>query len=615
MCGIFAYIGQENAADAVLHGLKRLEYRGYDSWGIASLAPAPQPKIVVQKTTGQIGKATLTADTSLTSGIAVGHTRWATHGGITIENAHPHVSRDGSFAVVQNGIVQNFHQLKADLIAEGYTFQSQTDTEVIVAVLERELAVSTQKTRKMSSASLRQAVRATLGQLEGRNTILVLFETGEIIAARQGSPLVIGVADHTHQEKTVEAEQIYVSSDSLSFADVVKTMIVVDNGQLVQITPHKKSYQLHIFSTEDDALLKPETQELLLENVAVEKEGFDHFMIKEIHENPEVILQVTHQPMTEYQNLASVISQAEYVFTIGSGTAGLAAAQLAYYLRHHAGILATSLVGADANEYVHHFGPGVVVIAPSQSGETADVLEVLEFAKAAGATIVSYVNMQGASMTRMADHPFLTQAGPEISVVSTKVFTAQVCWGYLVAQTVAGKYQQAVTELRRLAEAVRTYLHDSTTQSQLKKLAEYLVSQDDIFLLGKGELLQIVKEGMVKLMESSYKHAHALPAGDLKHYAITLMAEGVPAIVAVPSGRQRSDLLNAAHEVKARGATVIGLSVDFDASFDYFIELPAVEPSEIMALVPIQLLAYYVAAKLGHDVDHPRNIAKSVTVK
>jgi glucosamine--fructose-6-phosphate aminotransferase (isomerizing) len=280
-------------------------------------------------------------------------------------------------------------------------------------------------------------------------------------------------------------------------------------------------------------------------------------------------------------------------------------------------IPAVGLVGADALEYLPLLQSGDVMIAPSQSGETADVLEILEAAQAKGVKIVSYVNMPASTMTRLADVSFLANAGPEICVMSTKVFTSQVAWGYLVAKAAAGQYEDALGQLGKLLEQTRAYLRDGNHRQQLKELAAWLSTKKDIFLLAKGANFQIIREGMVKLIEGSYIHAHALPAGDLKHYAITLIEDGTPVIVVSSADATRSDVLTAAHEVQARGAAVVHIGPEeVGESFARSVMTPDVgELSAIMNVIPLQVLAYELAVLLGHDVDHPRNIAKSVTVK
>jgi len=279
-------------------------------------------------------------------------------------------------------------------------------------------------------------------------------------------------------------------------------------------------------------------------------------------------------------------------------------------------IRAVSLVGADAREYFNLFRKGDLLIAPSQSGETADVLEVLEYAQKKGAQIVSYVNMEGSTMARMSDFKFSAQAGPEVCVMSTKIFTSQIAWGYLVAKTVQGKYKEGINNLQELIKKSQLYLKNKKSINTIKNLSHYLHNTQNIFLMGKSQNLQIMNEGMVKLIEGTYKHAHSIPAGDLKHYAITLIEKGVIVIVAISNDEVKPDILNAAGEVRARGAYIIGVGSDDSELFNSLIKVPDTgETSAIMNLIPLQLLAYFLTVELGNNVDKPRNIAKSVTVK
>lgn len=594
MCGIFAYIGNKNAGDQIIEGLKRLEYRGYDSWGIAVL---DKGAITISKKVGKISDIAHASELALPkSTLAIGHTRWATHGGVNQVNAHPHFSTDKSFVLAQNGIVQNYLPLKKLLLKKGYTFTSETDTEVIVRLIEEKLK---------KTPSFKEAVQKAFLELEGRNTIIILRNSGkEILAARSGSPLVIGLNPKT--------KETFFSSDTLSFAPHASKMIVIDNGQMVYYTDNTlKLYDLKTLKG-----IKPKIENIDIENDTVDKEGFDHFMLKEIHESPYVIEQVTKQERKKYEEFADAIKKARRVYTIASGTTGIAAAQMAYYLRNFGQIHAVSLVGADCQEYVKLFTKDDLLIAPSQSGETADVLEILEQAQEKKVKIASYVNMAGASMTRLSDYKFMAQAGPEICVMSTKVFVSQIAWGYLVAKTVQGKYSEGVKNLEVLASTITQYLSDKRSISTIKSLAQDLLKKHDIFLMGKGQNFQITREGMVKLIEGTYKHAHAIPAGDLKHYAITLMEKGVPVIVPVSNDSAQADTLNAANQVKARGAMVIGIAPLSHESFDTYIEVPDTgETSAIMNVLPLQLLSYYMTVALGNNVDKPRNIAKSVTVK
>ncbi len=596
MCGIFGYVGPKNASEVVLEGLKRLEYRGYDSWGIAVVAD----QIVVNKKVGAIGDLLPSTNYHLPStNIGIGHTRWATHGGITQNNAHPHFSSDKSFCLAQNGIVENYQKLKNDLLKKGYKFETETDTEVIVRLIEDKLLDS--RLRGNDMKNLREATRQAFLELEGRNTIIILTKDEQIIACRNGSPLVVGTNNG----------EVFFSSDTLSFAPYVDKVIVVDNGQMVTFNG-----KLHLVDIKSNKPLPYKVEKINFQSTKVDKEGYDHFMLKEIHESPYVINQVVLQVGETYENFVKAIKNAENVYCIAVGTAGGAAAQIAFYLRTHAKIRAIGLTAADCLDYFDLFTDEDLIITPSQSGESADVLEVLEVAKKIGVKIASYVNMPGSTMTRISDYKFMSNAGPEICVMSTKVFTSQIAWGYLLGKVISGQVQKGKVNLKKLADEMEIYLDTGSNHEIIKKLANKLSKSKDIFLLGKYQNLNIVKEGMIKIIEGSYIHAHGMPAGDLKHYAITLMEKGVPVIVAVSEDLAKDDVLNAVNQVKARGAWVVGISPKNHPSFDYHIPVPDTgETSAIMNVIPLQLLAYYMAVALGHNVDKPRNIAKSVTVK
>ena len=588
MCGIFGYIGSKNASEVILEGLKRLEYRGYDSWGVAVAAD----QIRVNKNVGAIGDLDRLHGLPKSS-IGIGHTRWATHGGVTQDNAHPHYSSDKYFALAQNGIVENYLSLKEKLAKLGYKFETETDTEVIVRLIEDNLR---------AKSNLLEAVRAAFLELEGRNTIILLATDGQIIAARNGSPLVIGKGE----------DGTYLSSDTLSFAPNASKMIVVDNGQIVLCQDSK----IKILNIKTGKEVKYSEEKINIEDNTIDKEGYAHFMLKEIHDSPFILGHLVNHDLSMYQDFVDAVKTSKNVYTIGSGTAGVAASQIAFYLRTFAKINTISLIGADATEYFNLFSKNDLIIAPSQSGETADVLEVLEIAQKRLSKIASYVNMPGSTMSRISDFKFMANAGPEICVVSTKVFTSQIAWGYLISKLISGKEEEGRKNLKDLADEIDKYLNTATNHETIRKLAKRLSKAKDIFLLGKYQNFNIIKEGMVKIIEGSYIHAHGIPAGDLKHYAITLMEQGVPVIVAVSEDVVKDDVLNAVSQVKARGAEVIGISPKPSDNFDYHLKVPDTgETSAIMNIIPLQLLAYYMAVELGHNVDKPRNIAKSVTVK
>ncbi len=594
MCGIFAVVNDKTfrAGQQAHEGLKRLEYRGYDSWGVATLNGK---KIRVAKEVGKIGNIVKLNGLGKSSS-AIAHTRWATTGAVTRINAHPHFSSDQSFVLAQNGIVENYAELKKELIKKGYTFITETDTEVIVRLIEDE---------RKKTKDLLAAVRMAFLKLKGRNTIIILTDNeNEIIAARNGSPLVIG------SDKS--SEKIYLSSDTLSFAPWSNQVVIVENGQMVHVIKNK----VEIFAIESGNKIDYQSEKIDIQSNKINKEGYTHFMVKEIYDSPFVINQLTRQKQGPYERLAAQIKKSSQVYCIGSGTAGIAAAQIAFYLRDISKINAVSLVGADSRDYFDLFKKTDLIITPSQSGETADVLEVLEYAKEKSIPIASFVNMPGSMITRMSDFKFMSEAGPEVCVMSTKVFTSQIAWGYLLAKTVSNTYSEGVRNLGKLSADMKQYLNNKGSIEAIKILSRRLKTKHDIFLLGKYQNYQIVREGMVKLIEGTYKHAHGIPSGDLKHYAITLMEKGVPVIVLLSNDKVRQDVINAIDEVKARGSEVIGISPNNYENFDYWVPVSETgETQAIMNIIPLQLLAYYVALELGNDIDKPRNIAKSVTVK
>ncbi|MFA5532196.1 MAG: glutamine--fructose-6-phosphate transaminase (isomerizing) [Candidatus Shapirobacteria bacterium] len=588
MCGIYGYNGSsQNAADIILSGLKSLDYRGYDSWGIAVLV---DEKISVQK---DIGKIEDIKKVDLPSGtLALGHTRWATTGNVSQVNAHPHFSTDKSFVLVQNGIVENYLKLKPDLIKKGYQFYSETDTEVIVRLIEN----------FQKKNNLLDAVKKAFLKLEGRNTIALLDSSNhQIIAARNGSPLIIGKKNNDY----------FISSDTLSLGKNVSQYYDLNNFELVILGSNPQ-----IINLKTNKISPPKFKEVDFKSTQADKGKHKHFMIKEILETPSVIKQVINTEKSTLDKLAKAIKNAKTVYTIGSGTAGNAAAQIAFYLKKFAHIQAISLVGADARESYDFFTPNDLIIAPSQSGETADVLEVLEFSKSKHMAIASYVNMPGSMMTRLSDFKFMAGAGAEICVMSTKIFTSQIAWGYLLAKTVANDYQNGINNLKKLVTAVEKYFQDKNNFNQIEKISQKLLNIKDIFLLGKSQNFQIAKEGMIKIIEGTYKHAHAIPAGDLKHYAITLIEKNIYTIVVLSPDQTINEMNNAINEIKSRGGNIIGIYPKNQANFDFLLKTPNLdETSAIFNIIPLQLLAYYLADKLGNNVDKPRNIAKSVTVK
>ena len=620
MCGIIAYSGKNgtnNSARELVEGLKKMEYRGYDSWGVAV---ATDQGIFLERKTGPISRLNKNPQKALPFGI--GHTRWATHGGVTENNAHPHVSSDGRFVVVQNGIVENFLELKKVLQKKGYKFVTQTDTEVIVHLVhweleklnkEQELDKKSKISSPLSSTSsksklsiekiFREAVRATFLQLSGRNTFVALDrKTESIVAIRQGSPLVIGKSD----------KEVFLASDTLPLLGKVPEIVYVDDDQLVEI----KGLSLQMFSAKTGKEVKIKTQKLSQEVSKIDKDGFDHFMIKEIYEQQHTVTEAVSYSEEEFLPLIKELKKAEKIYTIGAGTAAFAAGQIARFLRE-AGYSAYELIAYDAESYIPIITKKDVVIAVSQSGETADTLEVVKVLKKKKVPLASIVNMMNSTLTRMSDYQFFSRSGPEICVASTKAYTAQVVWGYVLVQTMMGNYRKAQREVHELSTQLQEYFQQKKDQKVIKKLAQKLVKEEHVFVLGKSQHMYTSLEGALKIKEITYKHFEGFSAGELKHGVIALVEKGTYVFGIVGgSTKEKQETLNALAEVKARGAKVVGIASEPHEFFDVHLFAPdsnGLDP--ITKIIPFQLLSYYLALELKNDPDKPRNLAKSVTVK
>jgi len=587
MCGIYGYIGKANAAEQILEGLKRLEYRGYDSWGIAV---SDGKKISVLKHTGEIGKADDISELPSTN-IGIGHTRWATHGGVTEINAHPHFATDKSFILAQNGIVENYQELKDSLIKKGYKFTSQTDTEVIVHLIE-----------SLNRGDLFIAVQKAFRELTGRNTIILLSKEGDrVIAVRNGSPLVIGVGK----------DEYFFASDTLSFAHKTNKVIFLKDNEIADF----HNGRLQISNVLTDKKVRVSIKSLTHQSSKIDKGGFDHFMLKEIVEQKETISKVLSYTPKELQPLITAIKSAKHVFIVGAGTAGFAAGQIAYYLRTISKIPVIELKSYEYMSYASLFKKGDLIIAVSQSGETADTIEAVDYAKKKGLVVASLVNMLGSTITRISDLPYFTQAGPEICVASTKVFTSQVSFGLLLSYAVVNKYREGYDAISEVTDKLHKYFTSKLFEN-IKNLVKKIFKEEHFFILGKGLNQYIALEGALKVKEISYKHFEGFAAGELKHGVIALVEKGTPVFVILSNDDDYQDMLSAVAQVKARGANVIGISPKNNTLFDNFIPVPNVEKAApIVNIIPFQLISYFMAVKLKRDPDKPRNLAKSVTVK
>ncbi|MEK9165279.1 MAG: glutamine--fructose-6-phosphate transaminase (isomerizing) [Patescibacteria group bacterium] len=628
MCGIIAYNGPKCAAEVVLKGLKKLEYRGYDSWGILTLQNS---HFCINKKIGKIGSVALKdlrqVDRNATSTIGIGHTRWATHGGVTQLNAHPHLSNSGRFAVVHNGIVENFEELTSQLKFKGYKFKSETDTEVIANLIEEEMKkcqMSNAKCQIKSKCQMpkmfKQEVRDAFKKLEGRNAIVVLDkETGEMLALRQGSPLLVGIGQNEY----------FIASDITAFLAYTDQVMYLDDGQMVVINvkcqiSNVKSMskskcpmpQISFYDIASGKEIKRRIIKVDLKPEAAEMGKYKHFMIKEIMEQKETIKRAVSQDDIRINYVANLIKKSRGAFFIAAGTAGRVCHFGEYIFAKIAHRHINFVVASEFKNYLHFITPQSLVIVVSQSGETADDLEPMEEIKKIGAKIVSIVNVAGSSIDRWSDYTFLIKAGPEQAVASTKATTAQMVVVSLLAYALADRLKQGKHNLIGLAGAINELLNPRY-EERIKQLARKIQKTNDIMIIGKGVNYPAALEAEIKLQETSYIHAQGFAGGELKHYALSLIHKGVPAIIMAADDNLRQELYSNAKEIKSRGGYIIGIDPANSDIYDFWLRVPNVAPelSAIVNLIPVQILAYHLAILRGVDPDKPRNLAKSVTVK
>ncbi len=611
MCGIVAYIGSQKAYPIILKGLKRLEYRGYDSAGIALFGE----QVETFKRKGRVAELEAWGEKIIeTATVGIGHTRWATHGEPSDANAHPHTSNNDKLTLVHNGIIENYASLKQELVQKGYTFKSETDTEVLVNFIE--------EIQKNNDYTLEEAMRVALKRVVGAYVIIVM-ENGfpdRLIAARKGSPLVIGVGEGEH----------FLASDASPIIEYTKKVIYVND------------YELAIIS-KDEIILKnlgnepitPYIQQLDMELAQIEKGGFDHFMLKEIFDQPASLtdclrgrLDLENQVLTlaGIDQHISIFTQAKRIVIVACGTSW------------HAGLVAEYMIEALCRipvdvEYASEFryrnpviNSGDVIIAISQSGETADTLVALERAKEQGAFIFGVVNAVGSSIARLSHAGAYTHAGPEIGVASTKAFTAQLTVLAMMAIKIGlekktlsvSEYNRYLSELALIPEKVKTVLG---THETIKKVAIHYAAARDFLFLGRGYNFPVALEGALKLKEISYIHAEGYPAAEMKHGPIALVDENLPVLFIATKDAYYEKIVSNIQEIKARKGKVIAVVSADDTLIrsmaDHVMEVPEVDEllAPLLSVIPTQLLSYYIGVELGLDVDKPRNLAKSVTVE
>ncbi len=594
MCGIFAYAGQSTAAaDMILDGLRRLEYRGYDSWGVAVRNDGG---ILTEKQVGKIGGATVDMPAS-TAGF--GHTRWATHGRVTQQNAHPHTDCSGRLAVIHNGIVENHDELRREVLASGkHDFHSETDTEVVVHLLEDALAQ-----REDQPAAVVDAVREVFNRLEGMNAIMVLDSRADtLIAVKNGSPLVVGYG----------AGSNYIASDAAALLPHTKKVTFLSDGEMVVLSPDG------VLTTDvgSGEPLQPEITELDWDVELAELGDYPHYLIKEIHEQPAIVRSIALTQGELAQKLADMVRDSFGTFFIGCGTAGNAALTGQYLFSRIAQHHVNFEVGSEFGYLEHFLTPRSLVIALSQSGETIDVIEPLVRAKKEkGIQIAALVNVLGSTLYRLADFDVLLNAGPEKCVLATKSYTAKLAVLTLTAYAMDGRLEEGKELLLRAADLIEEQITEQQ-KAHIAELADRIYETEDMFVIGRGLSYAASLEAALKIKEVSYIHAEGFPGGELKHGVIALIEPGTPCIVFAPNDETRGGILSGAQELKARGAYIIGVSPEPSDAFDFHIRVgDAGDASPIVNAVPAQLLAYNLSLKRGTDPDKPRNLAKSVTVK
>ncbi|MEM3442943.1 MAG: glutamine--fructose-6-phosphate transaminase (isomerizing) [Candidatus Bathyarchaeia archaeon] len=609
MCGIFGCILKDGNAAPVIHeALKRLEYRGYDSVGEATLF---EGKIYIKKDQGKIDDVHKIHNLDdLPGNIGVGHTRWATHGAPLQVNAHPHVDCNGQIAVVHNGIIENFAELRQELENKGHNFKSKTDTEVIAHLIEENLKAN-------ASLSLADAVLEAVRRIEGSYAIAVISprEGNKIVCARYESPLVIGVNDNA----------IYCASDIPAFLPLTNRAVVVEDGELVTLS--LDGYEIKKVYDASPVMRQPKTIDWTPE-MAI-KQGYPHFMLKEIHEQP-ATLRNTLRLQEHYLDLmATFLDRAREVFLVACGTS-YHACLAASYMFSKLAFLATYPV--IASEFAEQHGKSVnidsTILAVSQSGETADTLAAVNCARQRAATILGLTNVIGSTLTRVSRVYICQQSGPEIGVAATKTFTSQLSVLAQLALRLAkkrGKVSQdemdfLAEKLQKLPETVETIIQ--TQEAKVKEIAKKYKDAKTFFFLGRGISTATAYEGRLKLMEIAYVPAIAFPAGESKHGPISLVEEGFPVVFICPKDETHKTLIGNIMEMKARGASIIAIIEKGDEEVkklaDDYVEVPAGIPdviSPIPFVIPLQLLAYYMAVERGYNPDTPRNLAKSVTVK
>jgi len=584
MCSIIGYYGKNLAAPILVKGLEKMEYRGYDSVGVATKS---ENQILVKKGTGKVIEVNKSIQLDSLPGMAgIGHTRWATHGKVNDQNAHPHPSNSGKIAIVHNGIIENFNELKKKLLADGFEFKSETDTEVIANLIQQNF----DKTH-----DIKQTITKTVSQLKGHYTFVVIFEDGTLVGARFHEPLIVGVGKNSY----------YLASDVLGFIEKTDDAIYVENENFVMI--NNSGLQIYNF---DGTEVKHQITKVSKEFADVYKGDYAHFTLKEISEQPETILRAGDDDQID--NMIKHISESKNLYITGSGTSYNAARISKYLMSNYAKLKIEPIISSELPFSPDSIEKNSTLITISQSGESADVLEAVKIAKESNAKILSIVNHLNSSLSQESDVVIGLNCGPEIGVAATKSFTSQLAILYKITNKLCNKCMNLDWE--KVSNSISSILSNN---SEIRKLAKELKNISDIYVLGRGIHFPIAKEAALKLKELTYIHAEGIPGGELKHGPLALMDSNVYVLIINPNDSTYNDTLNSANEIKARGAKIIGISDKKSDVYDHWIEIPSIDEAlySMVEIIPIQLLAYYAAIEKDADPDYPRNLAKSVTVK
>jgi len=584
MCSIIGYYGKNLAAPILVKGLEKMEYRGYDSVGIATKS---ENEIQVKKGVGKVIEVNNAIHLDDLPGITgIGHTRWATHGKVTDTNAHPHSSNSGKIAIVHNGIIENFQELKKDLLSSGYDFKSDTDTEVVANLIQKNFE---------QTSDIKQTIIKTVSQLKGQYAFVIIFEDGTLAGARFHEPLIVGVGKNSY----------YLSSDILGFIDRTDDAIYIDNEDFVIV--NDSGLEIYNF---DGTQVKHQITKVSKEFADVYKGDYAHFTLKEISEQPDTIMRAGDDEQID--EMAKHIRDSTTLYITGSGTSYNSSRISKYLMSKYAKLKIEPIISSELQFAPDSIENDSTLVALSQSGESADVLEAVKIAKQSNAKILSIVNHLNSSLSQESDIVVGLNCGPEIGVAATKSFTSQLAILYKITNKLCDGCMKL--DWNNVSKSISETLEN---HSKIQELAKILKDVSDIYVLGRGIHFPIAKEAALKLKELTYIHAEGIPGGELKHGPLALMDENVFVIIINPDDSTYTDTINSASEIKTRGAKIIGISDKKSDIYDYWIEIPKIEEAlyPLIEIMPIQLLAYYAALEKDTDPDYPRNLAKSVTVK